>query len=222
MRNFEGSFSSTLKTLLLINEASIHENISDGKSGSEEAPPFVSQVPPTCFDIDSLCGGEENLEADQASNLFNQLIRHRQTNRQLSFATRYTEYSGCRLSAFDTFKRSVIEQSRSNNLKTFQLALDLQRLKLKRSQLALSSDANWLERVKISMGISKASFKEEKLKSQIQETGYAELHKKCMDCLVAGLLIMTSSLLYGTYVYSFERLTEATTSCASLGKVSQF
>eukprot|EP00262_Sarcandra_glabra_P014696 TRINITY_DN4348_c0_g1_i1.p1 TRINITY_DN4348_c0_g1~~TRINITY_DN4348_c0_g1_i1.p1 ORF type:complete len:320 (-),score=22.14 TRINITY_DN4348_c0_g1_i1:167-1021(-) len=111
-----------------------------------------------------------------------------------------------------------MEQVRSNDLKEFEIALIMKRLQMKESQLALTSDANLLERFKISMGISKASFKKEKLKNQTQDTKHAELLRKCIDCLVAGLLIMIGCLVYGTYVYSYKRITEATSSCASLPK----
>ena len=63
------------------------------------------------------------------------------------------------------------------------------------------------------MGISKASFKAEKFKNQVEDTRHSELLKKCIDCLVAGLLIMSVALSYGAYVYSYHRISEATAIC---------
>ncbi|KAL6959253.1 hypothetical protein U1Q18_039394 [Sarracenia purpurea var. burkii] len=116
-------------------------------------------------------------------------------------------------SVFSVLEKSLIEQTRSNDLKSFEIGLTMKKLQLKEKQLALNSDLNFLERCKLSMGISKASFRTEKFKTQLEETRHAELLKKCMDSLVAGLLIMSASIAYGTYVYSHNRITEATASC---------
>lgn len=113
----------------------------------------------------------------------------------------------------NTFEKSVVEQCRSNDLKTLELGLTMQKLKLKETQLSLNFDLNNLERSKLAMGVSKASFRAEKFKNQLEDTRHGELNKKCIDCLIAGLIIMSSSLLYAAYVYSYERIAEATESC---------
>lgn len=112
-----------------------------------------------------------------------------------------------------TFERSVVEQARSNDLKTMELGLAMRKLKLKETQIALNCDLNNLERSKLAMGISKASFKAEKFKNQLEDTRHSELLKKCIDCLVAGLLIMSMALSYGAYIYSYHRISEATAIC---------
>lgn len=121
---------------------------------------------------------------------------------------------------YSTFEKSVIEQTRSNDLKTLELSLSMRRMKLKEAELALSYDANHLERSKLAMGISKASFKAEKFKTQVKDFRHAELLKRCVDCLVAGLLVMSMSLAYGAYVFSYRRISEATASCAPLTPAS--
>lgn len=113
----------------------------------------------------------------------------------------------------NTLERSVMEQSRSNDLKTFEIGLIMKKMQLKEAQIALNSDSNFLERFKLSMGISKASFKAEKFETELKDARHAELLKTCIDCLVAGLLIMLAALAYGTSVYSHQRLIEATASC---------
>lgn len=116
----------------------------------------------------------------------------------------------------NTLERSVMEQSRSNDLKTFEIGLIMKKMQLKEAQLALNSDSNFLERFKLSVGISKVSFKAEKFETELKDARHAELLKTCIDCLVAGLLIMLAALAYGTYIYSHQRLIEATASCDSV------
>ena len=59
------------------------------------------------------------------------------------------------------------------------LMLLIRKMKLKEIQLAFNSNSYLLERMKFSMGISKASFKAKKFKSQLQNARYVELLKKC-------------------------------------------
>lgn len=213
LKNFEKSFGSTLKTLRLLNEASPDEQqnylcTSDVRDLSSEEPPVLP--------IHELPAGFQDTHASMQSNPINhQLILHEQINQELTGFSQNTSASGYNQSVLSTFEKSVMEQARSNDLKAFEIALVMKKLQLKESQLALSSAANLLERVKICMGISKASFKEEKLKNQILDTRHAELLKKCTDCLVAGLLIMSACLVYGAYIYSYKRISEATFFCTS-------
>lgn len=118
------------------------------------------------------------------------------------------------LSMLRTIEKSVMEQTRSNDLKTFEIGLIMKKMQLKERQLELSSNANFLERWKLSMGISKASFKAEKFKTELHDMRQVELLKRCLDFLVGGLIIMLFSLAYGTYVYSHQRIIEATEACS--------
>lgn len=150
-----------------------------------------------------------------------QIVLHGRVNQDLASATHSFTGSGFSQSMLSTFEKSVVEQIRSNDLKAFEINLINRKLQLKESQLALSSYANLLEKVKISMGISKASFKEEKLRNQMLDTRHAEFLRRCIDLLVAGLIIMSCCLVYGTYIYSYQRITEATTSCSAIPKESK-
>lgn len=96
----------------------------------------------------------------------------------------------------------------------------MKKLKVRETQLALNSDLNHLRRSKLAMGMSKASFEVEKFKNQLEDLRHGELNKKCIDCLIAGLLVMCSSLLYGAYVFSYERIAESTASCRPSTEVS--
>ncbi|GFP94163.1 protein cpr-5 [Phtheirospermum japonicum] len=111
-------------------------------------------------------------------------------------------------------ERSVNEQTRSNNLKEIEIGLTMEKLQLKKKKMELDSIANFLKRFKLSMGITKASFKADKFKTQAQETREVKLLTKCLDFLVAGLVVMLFSLGYGTYVYSHRRIIEATEACS--------
>ncbi|KAL6523724.1 hypothetical protein OROGR_017327 [Orobanche gracilis] len=125
-----------------------------------------------------------------------------------------SDSASSQISMLSSIEKSVVEQTRSNDLKTFEIGLIMRKLQLKEKKLELDSTSNFLERWKLSMGISKASFKAEKFKTQLQESRQVELLKKCLDYLVAGLIIMLFSLGYGTYVYSHRRIIEATEACS--------
>ncbi|RZS06866.1 hypothetical protein BHM03_00037597 [Ensete ventricosum] len=129
------------------------------------------------------------------------------------------QFLGFSQSILSTAEKSVIEQTRSNDLKAIEIGLVMKKLQLKQAQLALSSDANFLEKFKISMGMSKASFREAKLRDQMQETRNAQLLKRCMDLLITGLILMCSLLVYGASIYSYQRITEVTSACTSVAKV---
>ncbi|KAJ6774958.1 PROTEIN CPR-5 [Salix purpurea] len=115
---------------------------------------------------------------------------------------------------YNNMEKSVVEQARSNDLKALEIGVAMKRLKLDEDLLNLTSESNYLERSKLVMGMSRASFKVDKFKTQLEDTRHAELHRKCIDCLVAGLFIMSASLSYSAYVYSYRRIKEATASCS--------
>ncbi|CAK8541389.1 unnamed protein product [Lathyrus sativus] len=114
-----------------------------------------------------------------------------------------------------------MEESRSNDLKALELALTMKKLKLKETQLVFNSDLNHLERSKLTTGMSKASFRVKKFKNQLEDLRHGELIQNCIDCLIVGLLVMSSSLTYGAYVYSYEQIVESTTSCNRSNKESK-
>ncbi|XP_042505417.1 protein CPR-5-like [Macadamia integrifolia] len=234
VKNFEKSFGSTLRTLHIINEASLNKvqgplrESSTESCGSVVAPPkspckqghssysqAVASTIEACLPSDTVEEIQENLGLDSINR---ELALHGQMHQQLAAASSSGLGSGYNHSMLSTFEKSVKEQARSNDLKTFEIGLIMKRLQLKESQLALHSNSNFLERFKLSMGISKASFKAEKFKTQLEDARHAEQLKKCIDYLVAGLLIMSASLLYGAYVYSYKRITDATGSCSSSPK----
>ncbi|KAL0461168.1 UNVERIFIED_CONTAM: protein CPR-5 [Sesamum latifolium] len=167
---------------------------------------------------DRQCCTSEQMEENAMMNLMNrQLILHDiQPEQQLACVSASTSSfnSGVKQTMLSTIEKSVMEQTRSNDLKTFEIGLIMKKLQLKERQLALNSDTNLLERWKLSMGFSKASFKAEKFKTQLQDTREVELLRKCLDFLVAGLIMMLVSLAYGTYVYSHRRIVEATEVCS--------
>lgn len=241
MRNFEKSFGSTLRTLRLINESPLnkvggdlsHLNIKNsgsdlnlpvplnraGMIGSSSISDHHSSVglhPVArleCFNTI-----EESQEDIQMDSTNRELTIHRQISQQLAHVSSSCLGSAMNCSVLSTFEKSMAEQARANDLKALELSLSMRKLKLKETELALDSNSHLLERMKFSMGISKAYFKAEKFKNQLEDTRHAELLRKCIDCLVAGLLIMSGSLVYGAYTHSYDRITEATTSCTASPK----
>ncbi|XP_041003694.1 protein CPR-5-like isoform X2 [Juglans microcarpa x Juglans regia] len=233
MRNFEKSFGSTLRTLRLINELntekgghhfcnikvegsaspmSLNNGGCTGNCGGED---FQSEAVLQTLATQDLLNTIEEVRENMLTVSNNRVLTlHGQTN-QVACVLPNTPGPVIGQSMVSTIQKSVIEQTRSNDLKSLELGLTMRRLKLKETQLALNFDSNNLERSKLEMGASKASFKEEKFKSQLEDMRHTELLRKCVDCLVAGLLVMSASLLYGAYVFSYRRITEATESCTT-------
>ena len=238
MRNFEKSFGSTLRTLRLINESYKHKekylsNPNNVESSTSDETLSRSGCYRSSFDIKD-SHSEVDLPSVASQNLLS-IHKEVQDNIQTDFLNRELAINGqvnqlacvnpstgsvVNQSVLSTIEKSVIEQVRSNDLKTIELGLTMKKLKFKEEQLALNFDSNHLGRSKLAMGISKASFKAEKFKNQLEDTRHAELLKKCIDCLVAGLLIMSFFLIYGAYVYSYKRITDATSSCSPSREVS--
>ncbi|XP_043721501.1 protein CPR-5 isoform X1 [Telopea speciosissima] len=232
VRNFEKSFGSTLRTLRVINEASLYEGrgffreSSAESCSSEVVPPksLYTQGPGSKAEAVAstieACGPSNAVEEIQENlrlvSINQEIALHEQMHQLATSSSRLD--SGCNNTMLSTFEKSVKEQARSNDLKTFEIGLIMKRLQLKESQVALHFNSNCLERFKLSMAISKASFKAEKFKNQLEDARHTELIKKCIDSLVAGLLIMSASLLYGAYVYSYKRIIEATGPCSSSPK----
>lgn len=229
VRNFEKSFGSTLSTLRLINESSINKrayHLSDQNLQTSASDATVNRRV-GCTSISGVedCHSEtdfptistqnlmhitEEVEGDVSTDFLNQELVLRGEINQLACVPRSL---GPVINQLSTIEKSVMEQARANDLKTLEIDLTMKKLKLKEAQLDLNFDSNSLERSKLAMGISKLSLKNEKFKTELEDTRHAELLKKCIDCLVAGLFIMSAALLYGAYVYSYERITKATASC---------
>ncbi|XP_050876792.1 protein CPR-5 isoform X4 [Lathyrus oleraceus] len=163
--------------------------------------------------IDQSISSEEFRDDFHMESVTHDLALHGQSNQMVCFSP---TSSGAVVNnpVISSFEKSVVEQCRSNDLKTVEIGLTRQKLKLKEIDLALRYDLNDLERSKLAMEVSKSSFKTEKFKSQLEDTRYGELNKKCIDCLIAGLFIMSASLFYGAYVYNFEQFIEAAELCA--------
>lgn len=228
-RNFEKSFGSTLRTLRLINESSTSKGRyhlkNQGQSILDVASNEVGSTSPcgvnychsetelpTIETEDVLSAAEEVQEQIAANFISKELALHGENN-QLACASSGRLGSVINQNVLSTMEKSVVEQVRSNDLKALELNLAMQKMKLKETQLALNLDSNHLERSKLAMGISKASFKAEKFKNQVEDTRHAELLTKCIDCLVAGIVIMSASLSYAAYVYSYRKISEATAAC---------
>ncbi|XP_076928502.1 protein CPR-5-like [Bidens hawaiensis] len=203
VNNFERSFQSTLRTLKVISEAS--ENIERSCAHGES----------------SLNNFHVNMKESTSTSNFQEQstidgFHDSKNSQQLTRVPPNHLHSGVNLnqsSMLTTFEKSVNEQARSNDLKALEISLSMQKMRLKEAQIKVDCDSNVLERFKLSMGISKAKFKVEKFKTKLEDSRHGQLLKKCVDCLAAGLLIMLACLAYGTYIYSHQKIVEATESC---------
>ncbi|RVX21459.1 Protein CPR-5 [Vitis vinifera] len=197
----EKSFGSTLRTLRLINESPLnkvgghlsHFNVQN--SGSDLNLPVPLNRGDT---ISSSSISDHHSSMDSANR---ELTVHGQISQQLACVSSSSLGSVMNRSTVSTFEKSVVEQARSNDLKALELSLSMKKMKLKETQLALNSDSYLLERMKFSMGISKASFKAEKFKNQLEDTKHAELLRKCIDCLVAGVQVLVDPKANGIFEF---------------------
>ncbi|KAL6839967.1 hypothetical protein ACP4OV_029777 [Aristida adscensionis] len=214
MRNFEKSFSSTLTTLHLVNEMPIHEQRPIDqclfKHEDSVATSKVSTADPT-----------QEIKQDLFNSVDSQLVLYAGGNQQLTNLTpsRRSPESDQRI--LNAFERSVKEQVRSNELKEFEIGLNMRKLQLKQSQLELSSYSHMLEKIKLSLGFQKASFHVEKFKTQMEDTKHAQILKTLIDFLVSAVIIMSVCFGYGTYIYSYQRITDVTAACSVASRGSK-
>ncbi|KAK0608487.1 hypothetical protein LWI29_031453 [Acer saccharum] len=226
-RNFEKSFGTTLRTLTLINEGGCHlSNLDTSKldvtsnengctnNSDTNYCHSESEIDFATIATQDVSTTHEEVQEELSTNFINkELVLHGQNN-QLVCASSGTLVSVMNQSMLSTIEKSVVEQVRSNDLKTLELGLVMERMKLKKTQLALNHDSNHLER-------TKASFKVEKFKTQLEDTRYSELLRNCIDCLVAGIVTMSASLLYAAYVHSYKKISEATAACTPSSQESK-
>ncbi|RVW55058.1 Protein CPR-5 [Vitis vinifera] len=224
VRNFEKSFGSTLRTLRLINESPLNKvgghlshfnvqnsgsdlnlpvplNRGDTISSSSISDHHSSMGLHPVATLECLNTLEERQESIQTDSANRELTVHGQISQQLACVSSSSLGSVMNRSTVSTFEKSVVEQARSNDLKALELSLSMKKMKLKETQLALNSDSYLLERMKFSMGISKASFKAEKFKNQLEDTKHAELLRKCIDCLVAGVQVLVDPKANGIFEF---------------------
>ncbi|KAG7026808.1 Protein CPR-5, partial [Cucurbita argyrosperma subsp. argyrosperma] len=238
LKKFERSFESTLRTLRSISELSARTGVCFSSKRKEEKIEVDSTLdrkrdvtrssrleecrPEECSrtiaPIDQL-SSVEVIKESISDSLTHELALCKLKSDVTSVAPRAVGSHHNEI-ALGTFEKSVVEQARSNDLKTVELGLAMRKLRLKETQIALNCDLNNLERSKLAMGISKACFKEEKFKNQLEDTRHSELLRKCIDCLVAGLLIMSMAISYGAYVFSYQKISEATAICTPSTKAS--
>ncbi|KAJ4715575.1 putative CPR-5 [Melia azedarach] len=227
--NFEKSFRSTLRTLRLINDSSANKGgyclNNQGLSTSEATSSDVGCTSPCgmgyyhretelpSIPTQDLLSAPDDVQEQVSANFIGKELAMHGPNNQLACASSSTSGYMINHDMLSTMEKSVIQQVRSNDLKTVELSIAMKKLKLKETELALNLDSNHLERSKLAMGISKASFKAEKFKNELEETRHSELLRKCIDCLVAGIVVMSASLSYAAYVYSYRKISEATAAC---------
>ncbi|XP_066328571.1 protein CPR-5-like [Miscanthus floridulus] len=226
MSNFEKAFGSTLRTIHLINETPVYEqdmaqcSYKDGNSVPDEIKLGGADSLP-----EIKLGGADSqsqihdVQADMPpSSMNNQIVLHTGVNHQLVHLTRSRSNPEIDQHILSVFERSLNEQARSNELKELVIGLTMRKLQLSRSQLALSSDSHMLEKIKVRMGFQKASFKEKKFKTEMEDTKHAELFRKLIDMLLTAVVLMSVCFGYGTCIYSYQRITAATSACAAISR----
>ncbi|OEL21665.1 Protein CPR-5 [Dichanthelium oligosanthes] len=216
MRNFEKSFSSTLTTLHRVNEMPVYEQSPIPQCSSKHEDSVAASMLST--------GGPQNptqeINQDILSSVESQLVLYAGGNQQLTRRTRSISSPEADQRILNAFERSLKEQTRSNELKEFEIGLSMRKLQLKQSQLELNSYSHMLEKMKVSLGFEKFSFRGEKLKTQMQDTRHAQILRTLIDFLVSAVIIMSVCFVYGTYIYSYQRITDITAACSVTSRVS--
>lgn len=212
--NFEKSFNSTLKILKLINESTpphlldnnnnvascdIDRSTIDGCSDSELSAKETSS---TTSAYEAIQGGTRT-----TTSSMNEIVLHEET-RQLSTVSRTSSAM-----PLTTFEKALEEQARANDLKSMEIGLTMRKLRLKETELALSYESNNLGKSKLEMNVSRAAFRAEKFKTEQEDSKKADMVHKIMDWLVLSVFTMLASMLYGAYVFSHQRITEAASIC---------
>ncbi|CAD6224407.1 unnamed protein product [Miscanthus lutarioriparius] len=222
MSNFEKAFGSTLRTIHLINETPVYEqdmaqcSYKDGNSVPEIKLGGADSLPEIKLGGADSPSQIRDVQTDMpSSSMNNQIVLHAGINHQLVHLTRSRSNPEIDQHILSVFERSLNEQARSNELKELEIGLAMRKLQLSRSQLALSSDSHMLEKIKVRMGFQKASFKEKKFKTEMEDTKHAELFRKLIDMLLTAVVLMSVCFGYGTYIYSYQQITAATSACAA-------
>jgi hypothetical protein len=162
----------------------------------------------------------QEIRQDVLNSVEGRLVLYAGSNQQLTHRTRDVSSHEADQRILNAFERSLKEQTRSNELKEFEIGLSMRKLQLKQSQLELNSYSHMLERMKISLGFQKASFRGEKFKTQMQDTRHAQILRTLIDFLVSAVIIMSVCFGYGTYIYSYQRITDITAACSATSRVS--
>ncbi|TVU36029.1 hypothetical protein EJB05_17939, partial [Eragrostis curvula] len=215
IRNFEKSFSSTLTTLHLVNEMPVYEQSPVSQSSSKH----LEHVSASKSSTDGPQNPTQEISQNLHSSVESRLVLYAGGNQQLTHRRRSSPGGDQRI--LNAFERSLKEQARSNELKEFEIGLNMRKLQLKQSQLELSSYSHMLQKVKLSFGFEKAAFQGEKFKTQMQDTRHAQILRTLIDFLVSAVIIMSACFGYGTYIYSYQRITDVTAACSVASKGSK-
>lgn len=211
MRNFEKSFSSTLTTLHLVNEMPVYgQGPVPQRSSKHEDSEAASKLN---------TAGPQNPTQNLLNSVESQLVLYAGGNQQMTHRTQSISSPEANQRILNAFERSLKEQTRSNELKEFEIGLSMRKLQLKQSQLELNSYSHMLDKIKLSFGFQKASFQKEKFEAQMQDTRHAQIMRTLIDFLVSAVIIMSVCFGYGTYTYSYQRITDITAACSATSRV---
>jgi ATP-dependent Lon protease len=168
-------------------------------------------------------GGPQNptqeIKQDLSNSVESQLVLYAGGSQQLTRRTHSISSPEADQRILNAFERSLKEQTRSNELKEFEISLSMRKLQLKQSQLELNSYSHMLDKIKLSLGFQKASFQTEKFKTQMQDARHAQIMRTLIDFLVSAVIIMSVCFGYGTYTYSYQRITDITAACSATSRV---
>ncbi|KAG2316877.1 hypothetical protein Bca52824_019999 [Brassica carinata] len=192
--NFEKSFNSTLRILKMINESAFQHQLDNNNNVDRST-------------IDGCSDSELSVKENSSPTSAHEIVLHEET-RQLSCVQRIPAMS---LTPFE--RLSIQEKALANDLKREENGLKKTELGLKEMEIALLYDSNILGKSKLEMNVSKRAFDEERFRTEQEEARKTDMITKIMDWLVVSVFNMLASMLYGAYVFSQQRIMEATSIC---------
>lgn len=210
--NFEQTFSSTLKILKLTNEcANPHQsNNNDGGSCNLDRSTIDGCSDTELFEREtsSATSAYEVMQGSAtATSLMNELALFEETLQLSCVPPRSSAM------ALTTDERFLKEQTRANDLKTVEIGLQIRELRCKETALGLKFESNNLGKAALELDVSKAAFRAEKFKTELEDTRKEEMVTRIMDWLLVSVFSMLASMVLGVYNFSIKRIEDATSVC---------
>ncbi|CAH8326777.1 unnamed protein product [Eruca vesicaria subsp. sativa] len=194
--NFEESFNTTLRILKMINESPFQHQLNNNNNAAS-------------YNVDSELSADEAIQGGaRTTSSVHEIVLHEEP-RQLSCVQQRSLPMS--MTPFERFY--IQEQALANDLKREENGLKERELRDKKIELALRYESNSIGKSKLEMNVLKKAFDEERFRTEQEDTRNADMVRKIMDWLVVSVFIMLASMLYGAYVFSQQRIMEATSIC---------
>ncbi|XP_010484292.1 PREDICTED: protein CPR-5 [Camelina sativa] len=210
---FEKSFNHTLRILKVTNESANPRQLNNDDVGRCNLDcSIIDEYSDTELSAKETSSSTSAYEVIQGSAIattsMNELVLH-EASRQLSCLPPSSSEM-----PYTAMLRFIAEkQQEANDLQREAISLKMIGLTYKEVGLGLKHESNNLQKSQLEMDVSKAAFKKEKFKTELEETRKAEMVRRVMDWLGVSVFSMSVSMLTGAYNFSLKRIEDATAAC---------